>query len=276
MKGVNVSEGQTMRIPLLRGRLFTAADRDGPPVAIVSQSVAWRFWPNDDPIGKHIGRPWDSPWITIVGVVPDTKQDSLRDTSRTSIYVPWSQRSAFSGSEMWVMVRSASDPAPLASAIRGVVRDIDRTVAVSDVRTMDAVVDQSAQKTRFTVLLVGAFAIAALLLGAIGIYGVMSYLVAQRTQEMGIRLALGATGGAVIALVVGRAAKLAALGVAVGIIGALLATRWLEALLYHVSATDPVTFVGVPLLFLAVAVIASYAPARRATRIDPVRALRAE
>ena len=268
---------QTMRIPLLRGRQFTPADRAGQlPVAIVSQSVAQRFWPNTDPTGRRIGLPWNSPLLTIVGVVPDTKQDSVRDTSRTSVYVPWAQRTAFTGSEMWVLVRSSSDPAPLAAAVRAVVRELDRTVAVSDVRTMDAVVAESIRGTRFTVLLVGAFALAALLLGAIGIYGVMSYLVGQRTQEMGIRLALGASVGGVIGLVVGRAARLALVGVAVGLIAALFATRWLGALLYEVSARDPITFVAVPLLFLLVAVVASYAPARRATRIDPVRALRAE
>ena len=268
---------QTMHIPLLRGRQFTAADRAGQlPVAIVSQSVAQRFWPNADPIGRRIGLPWDSPLLTIIGVVPDTKQDSLRDTSRTSVYMPWAQRTAFLGSEMWVLVRSTSDPTPLAAVLRAVVREIDRTVAVSDVRTMDAVVAESIRATRFTVLLVGAFALAALLLGAIGIYGVMSYLVGQRMQEMGIRLALGATVGVVIGLVVGRAARLAAVGVLVGIIAAFFATRWLTTLLYDVSATDPMTFVAVPLLFLLVAVLASYAPARRATRIDPVRALRAE
>ncbi|HKW49922.1 MAG TPA: FtsX-like permease family protein, partial [Gemmatimonadaceae bacterium] len=260
-----------------RGRQFTAADRAGQlPVAIVSQSVAQRFWPNADPIGRRIGLPWDSPMLTIVGIVPDTKQNSLRDTSRTSIYLPWAQRTAFLGSEMWVLVRSSSDPTPLAAAVRDIVRELDRTVAVSDIRTMDAVVAESIRGVRFTVLLVGAFALAALLLGAIGIYGVMSYLVGQRTQEMGIRLALGASVAGVVGLVVGRAARLAAIGAAVGIVAALFATRWLSTLLYEISATDPVTFVAVPLLFLLVAVLASYAPARRATRIDPVRALRAE
>jgi ABC-type antimicrobial peptide transport system permease subunit len=149
-------------------------------------------------------------------------------------------------------------------------------VAVSDVRTMDAVLSESVQKTRFTVLTVGAFAAAALLLGAIGIYGVMSYLVGQRTQEIGVRIALGAPVSQVLGLVVGRAAKLAVLGAAAGIGAALVATRSLAALLYGVSAGDPATFVAVPLLFLLVAVAASYAPARRAARVDPVKALRAE
>jgi putative ABC transport system permease protein len=268
---------ETMRIPLLRGRGFTDADRSGQPlVAVVSQSVARRYWPNADALGQHIAPPWDSPWVTVVGIVPDTKQDSLRDTSRTSVYVPWAQATLRYTSEMWVAARTTGDPAPFASAIRSVVRDLDRTVAVSDVRTMDAVVTESVRKTRFTVVLVAAFAVAALLLGAIGIYGVMSYLVGQRTQEMGIRLALGAPATGVIGLVVGRAARLAALGAGLGILGAFVATRWLGGLLYGVSATDPLTFVIVPVGFLTIAVLASYVPAHRATRIDPVRALRAE
>ena len=268
---------QTMRIPILRGRGFTDTDRGGQlPVAIVSASVARMFWPNGDALGKRIGFPWNSPWLTIVGIVPDTKQDSLRDTSRTSVYTPWEQSTLRYSSENWVVVRTQTDPASFAAAIRRIVRELDRTVAVSDARTMDAVVSDSVRKARFTMLLVGAFALAALLLGAIGIYGVMTYLVSQRTQEMGIRLALGATPGGVIGLVVGRAARLAALGALLGILAALVATRWLGGLLYGVSATDPVTFVIVPLGFLAIAVLASYIPAHRATRIDPVRALRTE
>ncbi len=268
---------RAMRIPILRGRGFTETDRGGQlPVAIVSESVARMFWPNGDALGKRIGYPWDSPWLTIVGIVPDTKQDSLRDTSRTSVYTPWEQTTLRYSSENWVVVRTHADPAPFATAIRSVVREIDRTVAVSDTRTMDAVVSDSVQKARFTMLLVGAFAVAALLLGAIGIYGVMTYLVSQRTQEMGIRIALGATAGGVIGLVVGRATRLAASGALLGIVAAFFAMRGLGTLLYGVSATDPLTFIAVPLLFLVIAVVASYAPAYRATRIDPVRALRAE
>jgi putative ABC transport system permease protein len=266
-----------MGIPLLRGRGFTDADRGGqPPVAIVSESVARRYWPGEDALGKHIAPPWDSPWMTIVGIVPDTRQDSLRDTSRTSVYIPWAQSTLRYTSEMWVVVRTTRDPASLTTALRGAVRDIDRTVAISDVRTMKAVVSDSVRKARFTMLLVGAFAAAALLLGAIGIYGVMSYLVGQRTQEMGIRIALGSTSHGVITLVVGRAIRLASSGAIIGLAAALIATRWLGVFLYEVSALDPLTFVATPLLFLLVAVVASYGPAWRATRVDPVRALRAE
>ena len=267
----------TLGIALRRGRAFNETDRaDAPPVAIVSESFAKRFWPTRDAIGQRIGYPWESPWLTIVGVVPDTKQDSLRDTLSTSMYVPWQQRTRMSGSEMWVLARTSSNPASLASAVRSIVREVDRSVPVSDVRTMEAVVSDSVQKNRFIVLLVGAFALAALLLGAIGIYGVMAYLVSQRTQEMGIRLALGAPVSGVIALVVGHAAKLAAVGAVIGVLAALLATRLLGSLLYGVSATDPLTFALVPVMFIAVALAASAAPALRATRVDPVTALRSD
>jgi predicted permease len=274
---VSSSYFATMGIPIVRGRDFTDADREGQaPVAIVSESLARQFWPNDDALGKRIGYAWSSPWMTIVGVVPDTKQDSLRDTLATSLYVPWQQRTRMSGSEMWVLARSAHEPGAMSATIRAIVADTDRSVPVSDVRTMDTVIADSLGGRRFTALVVGAFAMAALALGAIGIYGVMSYLVSQRTREMGVRLALGAPQRAVIRLVVSRAMGLAAVGAVVGIATALVATRSLGSLLYGVSATDPLTFTLVPLLFLVVAALASYGPARRAAGVDPVRALQAD
>ena len=266
-----------MGIPVLRGRTVSDNDVEGStPVAVVSESVVKRFWPNGDAIGKRIGYPFPSPWITIVGVVPDVRQDSLRDTMRMSLYLPWQQRSRMSGTEMWILARTSGDPHALGATIRSIVRDADRTVPVSDVRTMDDILDSSVQRERFTMVLVGAFALAALLLGAVGIYGVMSYLVSQRTQEMGVRLALGASPSSVLALVVRRGAWMAGLGALAGVIVALWATKPLGALLYGVSATDPLTFISVPVLFLIVAVVASYAPARRATRVDPVKALRSD
>lgn len=266
----------TLGIPV-RGRTFTDADRAGQlRVAIVSESVARQYWPNGDAIGQHVGYPSDTNWMTIIGVVPDTKQDSLRDTAMTSMYVPWTQRSVMSGNEYWILARSGGDPASLSASIRQIVREIDRSVAVSDVRTMNAVVSASIQKARFTTTVVGLFALAALLLGAVGIYGVMSYVVGQRMREMGVRLALGAPPSSVLGLVVGRATKLAALGIVVGLVGAAFATSALGSLLYGVSSRDPLTFVLVPAVFLLVAAGASYAPALRATRIDPVRTLRAD
>ncbi|MGI8498862.1 MAG: ADOP family duplicated permease [Gemmatimonadaceae bacterium] len=267
----------TLDIPLKQGRVFTDADgADSPPVTVVTESVARRFWPSGGAIGHRVGYPWKSPWLTIVGVVADTKQDSLRDTVGASMYVPWQQRTRMSGNEMWVLARTSGDPVAIAAQIRAIVREVDRTVPVSDVRTMGAVLSASVQRARFTVMLVGAFAFAALLLGAIGIYGVMSYLVGQRTREMGIRLALGAPLGGVTRLVVGEAATLAAAGAVVGVVAAMFATRLLGSMLYEVSATDPLTFVLVPTALIGVALAASAVPARRATRVDPVRALRAE
>jgi len=267
----------TMGIPIQQGRAFSDADRPGaPPVVIVSRSVARRFWPNEDAIGKRVGYPYDTLWMTIVGVVPDTKQDSLRDTLSTSVYTPWRQRSRMSGEEMWLVVRATGDPASIAASIRRIVAEADRTVAVSDVRTMNAVVDRSLSTTRFTTVLVASFAALALLLGAVGIYGVMSYLVSQRTREMGIRVALGATRSQVVRLIVSRALRLAAAGGVVGLGAALMTTRALRQWLYGVSPSDPTTLAIVAVVFLVVAVVASSAPALRATRVDPSTSLRAE
>jgi putative ABC transport system permease protein len=181
-----------------------------------------------------------------------------------------------SGAEMWLVVRATGDPAAITASIRRIIAETDRTVAVSDVRTMNAVVDQSLSTTRFTTVLVTSFAMLALLLGAIGIYGVMSYLVGQRTKEMGIRVALGATRSQVMGLIVGRAVRLAAIGGFIGLVAAFLVTRGLRQWLYGVSPSDPVTLAIVAVLFLSVATLASSAPALRATRVDPSRSLREE
>jgi predicted permease len=266
-----------MGIRLTEGRAIDASDvADANPVAMVSESMAKKFWPNQSAVGKRIGYPFPSPWMTIVGVVPDVRQDSLRDTLTMSIYVPWQQRSRMSGAEMWLIARTRGDPGALAGAIRQIVRDADRTVAVSDIRTMDDIIGRSVQRDRFMVIMVGLFATAALLLGAVGIYGVMSYLVSQRTQEMGVRIALGASTRRVIVMVVRRGAMMAGAGAVGGVVAAVWATKPLAAFLYGVSPTDPLTFVSVPVAFLLVALLASLVPARRATRVDPVKTLRAD
>ena len=267
----------TMGIRLIRGRAFDDGDRENaPPVAVVSQSLARRFWPNANAMGQRIGYPYASPWITIVGIVADTKQDSLRDTASASMYVPWAQASRRFTGDLWLVARTAGDPGVTGAAIRKLVHDTDASVPVSDVRSMDAVISESMTKTRFTALLVVAFALLALALGAVGIYGVMSYLVGERRTEMGIRMALGSSRGGVMRLVLRRAVWLAGAGAAIGIVGAMLATRALRQWLYGVSPMDPATFLFVPVLFLAIAALASSAPALRATRADPASALRAE
>ena len=266
---------RALRIPILRGRSIGDGDRAGaPPVALVSQSFARRFWPNDDPVGKRIGYPFPSPWITVIGIVPDVKLDSLRDTSAVAVLLPFAQRSRIAPAEMSIVVRSNADPAAVARHLRDVVGSIDRSVPVTSVRPMSDVIAQSVERPRFTTLLVALFALATLVLGATGIYGVMSYLVSQRAQEMGVRVALGATSRDIVRLIVGRGAALAVAGAAVGCVVALATTRLLTSLLYGISPTDPLTFVTAIVLFVGVAVVASAGPARRATRTDPVETLR--
>jgi predicted permease len=261
----------TMRIPIVRGRAFTNAD-GSQPVAIVSQSAARHFWPGQDAIGKRIGHPWASPWLTVVGVAADIHTDSLRDTSSMSVYMPFRQE--FTGyGNFTIVVRTTADPANIAHALRDVVNGIDRSVPLSEVRTMDDVIAGSLTNARFVTTLVGAFAMVALVLGAVGIYGVMSYLVSQRTHELGVRIALGATSQDVVGLVIRRAALLSLLGAAAGVALGFAAVRPLRAMLFGVSVTDPTTYVGVPALFILVALAACLSPALRAARVSPLRAL---
>jgi putative ABC transport system permease protein len=277
LQSVTAGYFTAMGIPIKEGRAIDASDGpNSPPVAVISEAIARKFWPGQSAVGKRVSYPFPYPWMTVVGVVPNVRQDSLRDTVGMSMFVPWEQRTRMSNTEMWVIARTTGNPGALASSVRAIVKDIDRTVPVSDVRTMDEVIDRSMQRDRFLLIMVGLFAVAALLLGTIGIYGVMSYLVSQRTQEMGVRIALGASSGAVIGMVVRRGAVMAAMGAAAGVVAAVWATKPLASLLYGVSATDPVTFASVPIAFLLVALLASLVPARRATRVDPVKALRAD
>jgi len=266
-----------MGLPVVKGRPFTDEDRGGaPPVAIVSRALARRFWPMGDAIGKRVGYPWASPWITIVGVAPDVRLDSLRDTSALAIYVPFAQRVANAAPEMSVVVRTRGDPSAVVGEVREIVQSIDRTVPVSAVQTMDDVISQSVAKPRFTTVMVGGFALATLLLGAIGIFGVTSYVVSQRTHEIGVRMALGATSSDIAADVLRRAAVVAGWGALAGCLMALIATRALRSLLYGVSTTDPATFAGGTISLILVAILASLVPAYRAMRADPVEALRGD
>jgi predicted permease len=265
-----------LNIPVVKGREFTDQDRgDALPVAIVSQALARHFWPNDAAIGKRIGFPWlPSPWITIVGVVPNVRVVSLRDTSSMAVYVPFEQRTRFASPEMSIVARTIADPVEIGRQLRAAVSSIDRSVPVSAVRAMDDVISRSVAKPRLTTVIVGAFALVTLLLGAIGIYGVMSYVVSQRAHEMGVRAALGATSGDLARLVLSRAAAVAGAGALVGCLLALVATRGFRSLLYGVSATDPMTFALATLALVATAIGASLVPARRAMRADPVEVLR--
>ena len=268
----------TMSIPLLSGRTFSDQDAaTSPRVAVVSETMARRYWPGQDPIGKRIGtgrieRPED--WTQVVGVVKDVRQFELTADPKPQMYLPYKQRGFFESRDL--VVKTEVDPASLAATVRQAVWEIDKDQPVSNIRTMEEILLESIDRQRFSTLLLAIFAGVALVLAAVGIYGVMSYSVAQRTHEIGIRMALGAQTGAVLKLAVGYGLKLVVAGIVIGLIAAFALTRVMSTLLFGVTATDPTTFTLISLLLVAVAAIASYIPARRATKVDPIIALRYE
>jgi putative ABC transport system permease protein len=240
--------------------------------------MAERYWPDEEPIGKRLKLGYASsrlPWITIVGVTGDVRQFELTRDSRPEMYTPYTQESGWFAPRDLV-VRTSSDPISFAAAVRSQVWAVDSDQAVYDMRTMEQVVSGSISKQRFNMTLFGVFAGVAMLLAAVGIYGVMSYTVTQRTHEIGIRMALGARPGGVLKLVIAQGMKPALAGVAIGALSALALTRVMSSLLYGVSATDPVTFIIISVVLAGVALAACFVPARRATKVDPMIALRYE
>ena len=266
---------KALGIPLIRGRLF---DENQPADAvnrvIVNEALARRHWPNEDPIGKRIVVSWDKDIEDeIIGVVGDVRHAGLEAEPRAMTYWPIA-RSPYGA--MALAIRTSGDPTTVVSVIRGILRERDAELALADVKTMDEVVSRSVAERRLMMTLLAIFAGAALLLAAVGIYGVIAYSVTQRTQEIGIRLALGAQRSSVLRMIVGHALVLALSGVAIGTLGAVFLTRLMSGLLFGVTRFDPLTFAVVGAGLTAVALLASYLPGRRATRVDPVVALRAE
>jgi putative ABC transport system permease protein len=270
---------QALGIRLERGREITDQDRqDAPLVVLVSESLATRFWPNEDPIGKRIGLPWnpgreDEPWRTVVGVVKDVKQYGLGKPGTSALYLPHAQ---YPVSFMSLVVRTAGNPAEMTATVRQAVQQLDRDQVPTEIATMQEVMAKSIQTQRFSMFVLGAFAILALALAAVGIYGVMSYVVAQRTHEIGIRIALGARLENILLLVLKNALRMTIAGVVLGAAGAFALTRLMKSLLFGVMPTDVPTFVVVCLSLVVVALVACYLPARRATKVDPLIALRYE
>jgi putative ABC transport system permease protein len=281
---------QTMGIRLLRGRLFTGADQEGAtPVTIVNESFARNCWPGEDPVGKrfrYLNTTPDratTPYLTIVGVVANAKNRAFADAAWQEAFIPLAQHTATYGGgsrglqqDFNLVVRTTADPSSLAIAAQREARDVERDFIISQVRTMDEIFAAAVTQPRFNMILFGGFALLALALGAVGIYGVISYTVARRTHEIGVRMALGAQSRDVLKLVVAEGMALAASGVGAGLLASFALTRLMKTLLFGVSATDPLTFGSIALLLTAVALLACYIPARRAAKVDPMVALRCE
>jgi len=266
----------TMRIPLLQGRLLNSADAaDRPGAILISQGMAKRIWPGENPIGKRLTLTFIPDKVReVVGVVGDVKQDGLNVTEPVAtLYAPMAQ---IPRPFMSLVVRTVSEPMALASAIANTVHEVDREQPVLGVITMDEIVAESVSHQRFNMLLFGTFAGLAVLLAAIGIYSVLSYSVRRRVQEIGVRMALGAGRGDVLRLILGQGTRLVLIGIAIGIAGSLALTRLMASQLFMVSATDPLTFAGVSLALIFVALAACFIPARRAAKVDPMVALRYE
>jgi putative ABC transport system permease protein len=268
---------QTMGIPLLSGRTFTERDdAASPPVVVVNDAFARHYFPNQSTVGKRIKPSFSAtsefPWREIVGVVGNTKQEGLAEDFQPEFYFPFAQVPDLNA----VILRTGSNPLDVVPAIRSVFAGMDKNVPVYDVETMEGYVASSVARNRFSTLLLGLFGALALVLAAVGIYGVVSYWVSQSTHEIGIRMALGAEGRDVLGLVLGQGSKLVLIGVGVGIAGAFGLTRFLSSLLFGIKPTDPMIFIAVSPLLVGVALLASYIPARRAARVDPMVALRYE
>jgi predicted permease len=269
-----------MGIPLREGRMFSASqDRaDAPEVVVVNETFARKFFPGSSPVGARMGWALDQPihWKTIIGVVGDVKHFGLDQPDEPAAYGLYAQSDESWKRWMTLVVRSPRDPRELAREVERRVWAIDSALPPTDVLSMRAVVSETLSPQRFNLLLLGIFAGVALLLAAIGIYGVIAYSVAQRTHEIGIRVAVGAEPRHIVGLVLGESGKLVAIGTALGLAGAAVLTRFIASMLFGVTARDPLTFVAVAALLASVALVASYVPARRAMKVDPVEALRCE
>jgi predicted permease len=274
----------SLRIPLIAGRFFTEADGEqSSPVVLVSAASAAKFWPGEDPIGKHIRVVWEQQWRTVVGVAGDVRQYDLAGTTPNyingALYMPYSQSVGLDRrlpTAMTLILRSEGNPQQVGAKLRRLVASVNPDLPVGEVRALDSAVEASTSSSRSLMWLFISFGGCALLLAAIGAYGVVSYSAAQRSYEMGVRLALGATRRSIFGLVLGQSLRLVLTGLGLGLMTSLALTRLMTSFLYGVTATDPLTFVLVSILLVVVALVAGYLPARRAAKVDPMVALRYE
>ncbi len=270
-----------MGIRRVSGRLLTPADHaDATPVVVINRAMSRRYWPGSDPLGRRIRVREDLPWLTVVGVVADVKKQDLRSAPAPTMYFAHAQMPAVNGlgptRSMSIAMRAERSPMALASHVRGVLSDLDPLLPVTRLRTMNDVVRGSIANSRFSTMLLSGFAGLALLLALIGIYGVLAYLVARRNREIGVRLALGASAGDLLQLVIGEGVRLGLAGLAVGLALAFVLVRLLASQLYDVSPVDPTVYAGVAAAVLTAVLAACWLPARRATRVDPMTVLREE
>jgi predicted permease len=266
---------EALGIPLKRGRYFTDQDSVGSErVAIIDEDLARQYWPTEDPLGKRMRvSNNNAPWVTIVGIVGHVMHFTLADAGKGAYYFSLFQRSIPGAT---IAVKTSGDPNLMAGVIRDAVRTADPHQAVHTFDSMESSISRSLDTRRFGMRLLGFFGVVALFLAALGLYGVISYSVAQRTREIGIRIALGAERLSVLTLVVGQGFRLAVIGVAIGIMAAALAGRFIESQLFQVSALDPLTILSTAAVLLAAGLVASYLPARRAVRVDPAVTLRCD
>jgi predicted permease len=265
---------QAMGIPIRRGRGFDPTDGPtAPPVAVINETMARKLFPGQDPIGQHVrtGPGANGPWTTIVGVIGDVRHGGLEEVPEPEYYINYLQGPPVGP---FIVLRTSGDPALIAETVRAEARRIDKNLPVSEMRTMSSLRSDAVSTRRFILLIVGAFGALALGLAAIGVYGVMSLIVSERTREVGVRLALGAEPSRLLAMIVGQAAKLAGIGVVIGVIAALPLAPLLDSQLYGIQSFDPMTFISVPLMLIVIATLAAVVPARKAMRIDPLAALR--
>jgi len=268
---------RALGVPLVRGRALTKFDRKEAPFAVINQTMAARYWPDEEPIGRKISfRSYGGSFTTeIVGVVGDTRTAGLEADPKPEIFVSYASAIGYPNS-MTYFVRTTTDPLELLPAVKEKIREIDKNQAFSGVATIDQLVERSLNRRRFNLELFASFAVLALILAGVGLYGLISFVAAQRTREIGIRMAFGADRRDVLKMVIGHGMKLTLAGVMIGLVASLGLTRLMESLLFRISTTDPATFVVIALVLGIIPLVACYIPARRATKVDPVLALRYE
>jgi len=268
----------TIGIALEQGRFFDEGDNEqSMPVAIINKTMAITFWPHQNPIGRRIRPGGSKDWCTIIGIVDDVKNAGLDRPAGTELYLPYRQPAGAGNSDMYVVMRTpAGDPRSLAGVVREQLNEIDPSLPLADVRLMEDVLTRAQARPRFLTLLLSLFSAVALAIATVGIYGVVSYSVARRTKEFGLRMVLGAQGGDVLGLVMKQGAGMVTIGIVAGLATAFALTRLMASLLFGVTATDLPTFAGVTVVLFGVALAACYVPALRATRVDPIQTLRYE